>query len=310
VRSIRFRAAAVLAAAVVSTTADLLADRDADQAQFRADVDLVTLDACVRDPAGRVVAGLTADDFVVVENGVRQRVELFHAADDLPLNVVLLIDRSASMHGGKLDRARQAAAQFAASLRPADRLEIIAFNERATIVRAAEAATARLPLPALTATGATALYDAMMLAAHQLSRSRRIRPVPQVRDVVIVLSDGEDTASVMGFDEVLPVMRRSGALVYGLSLRAGRHGDTLGATWPLQQLARDTGASAIAVPQLESLAALYAEIDREVRTLYRLAYVSTNGHADGEWRTITVRVTNPQMRVRTRSGYYAARALR
>jgi Ca-activated chloride channel family protein len=281
------------------------------RAQFRADIDLVTLDVCVRDTAGRFVESLTSDRFVILENGVPQQVTVFEAADRLPLNVVLLLDRSASMYGEKLDRARTAALEFASLLGPEDRLEIIAFNQRAAIVQAAGAEPSALPmaLNRLSAIGSTALYDAMVIAANEIARSRR-KSEGYTRDLVIVLSDGDDTASLVGFDEVLPVLRRSGALVYGLSLRDGEAGETLGATWPLQQLARDTGAVAVAVPHLSSLSDLYAQINQEVRQLYRLGYVSSDKRADGQWRQLSVRVDVPDARVRTRAGYYAARVLR
>jgi VWFA-related protein len=224
---------------------------------------------------------------------------------------VLLLDRSASMYGEKLDRARTAALEFARLLGPDDHLEIIAFNQRATVVQTqgGHASSWPLALTQFSASGSTALYDAMAVAAHQLSRARR-NAEGYTRDLVIILSDGEDTASVVGFDEVLPLLRRSGALVYGLSLRADRAGETLGATWPLQQLARDTGAVAMGVPELDSLPRLYTQINEEVRQLYRLGYVSSDKRADGQWRELSVRVDVPEAKVRTRSGYYAARVLR
>jgi Ca-activated chloride channel family protein len=288
----------------------LLLSSLAVHAQFRADVDLVTLDVCVRDANGRFIESLASDDFLVLENGTPQQVSLFEPADPLPLNVVLLIDRSASMYGEKLDRARIAAVEFTRWLRPGDELQVVAFNQRATLVTRQDAGGDWLTtLKPLVASGSTALYDAMVLAAHQLGRVRRDAE-GQTRDLIIILSDGEDTASLVGFDEVLPMMRRSGALVYALSLRAGRSGEMLGATWPLQKLAHDTGAFARGVAQLDSLTELYAQINEEVRQLYRLAYVSSDKRADGQWRELSVRVDVPDAKVRTRSGYYAVRALR
>jgi VWFA-related protein len=282
------------------------------EAQFHADVDLVTLDVCVRDRSGQFVRDLRAEDFLVLENGVPQHITVFEPADRLPLNVVLLIDRSASMHGDKLDRAQRAATEFAHGLASMDRLEVIAFNQRAIVVTSDGQRdpgwTAKLLQ--LSATGSTALYDAMILAANQFRLARRAQATLLRRDVIIVLSDGEDTASVVGFDEVLPLLRRSGALVYSLSLRNNGTGQTTGATWPLQQLARDTGARAIGVPQLDSLDDLYAQINQEVRQMYRLGYVSTDGRASGEWRQIAVRIHALDVQARTRSGYYAAPSLR
>ena len=153
--------------------------------------------------------------------------------------------------------------------------------------------------------GLTALYDALLVATNEVVRARRA-PLPETREVIVLLSDGEDTSSRVGFEEVLPVLRRSGALVYSVSLRADVRGRWLGANWPMMVIARDTGARALGVPRLEALPELYREIDAEVRHLYRLAYVSNNDRRDGRWRTISVRVPSRDLRIRTRSGYYAA----
>lgn len=275
------------------------------QPRFRSDVDLVTLDVCVKDADGRFISGLSPDDFVVLEEGTRQRIALFEASDPLPMNVVLLIDRSASMRGEKLGRARAAAAAFVRLLGPRDRMKVIAFNERATIISSPAADAWSDALAPLTPTGATALYDAMVLAAHELGRIRRASDHLTARDVIIVLSDGEDTASLVGFEEMLPRLRRSGALVYGLSLRAGRNGQPTGAPWPLLRLAHETGATAMSVAELAQLDRLYEQIAVEVRHMYRIGYVSSDPRADGEWRTLSVRVADPRARIRTRAGYYA-----
>jgi Ca-activated chloride channel family protein len=276
--------------------------------RFKAGVDLVSLDVCARDAAGRFLTDLTADDFLVLENGKPQRISFVIPSGAVPLTAILLIDRSASMYGPKMERAVEAAAQFARRLGPDDRLEIIAFNHRAERVHAFGDDPARAPaaLASMTSTGSTSLYDALLVAANDLVRARS-GALPETREVVIVLSDGEDTASLVGFDEVLPVLRRSGALVYTVSLREGAEGEWLGASWPLLTLASETGARALGVPHLDALPKLYAEIDAEVRHLYRIGYVSTDERRDGQWRTVSVRVPSRDGRVRTRAGYYASR---
>jgi Ca-activated chloride channel family protein len=269
----------------------------------------VSLDLCVRDATGRFLADLTANDFLVLENGRPQRISFVMPSGAAPLTVILLIDRSASMSGPKLKRALEAAALFARSLGPDDRLEIITFNHRAERLHAFGDDPARVPaaLASITATGSTSLYDALLVAANEMARARR-GVLPETREAVIVLSDGEDTASRVGFEEVLPALRRSGALVYTLSLREGEDGERLGASWPLLALARDTGALALGVPRLDVLPALYAEIGAEVRHLYRIGYTSNDERRDGRWRTVSVRITtSADARVRTRSGYYASR---
>jgi len=286
---------------------------------FKTGVDLVSLDICVRDPSGRFVPDLSPDDFVVLEDGTPQQIGFLVPSSAVSLTGVLLIDVSQSMWGSKLKHALKAASDFAELLRPDDRLAMIAFNHRATRVHAFGDDPTHVPTALSSSIGAilssndssrlsTALYDALLVGANEILRARG-GPLPETREVIIVLSDGEDTSSLVGFDEVLPVLRRSGALVYSVSLRANERGEWLGANWPMLAVARDTGARALAIPRLEALPALYREIDAEVRHMYRLAYVSNNDRRDGQWRTISVRVPTRDARVRTRSGYYAPRAV-
>lgn len=276
---------------------------------FKSGIDLVTVDAVVRDSAGRLVETLSPEDFLVFENGQRQTLTFMEASGRVPLRLVLLIDRSASMSGPKLQRALEAARQLGDRLRPEDSLEIVAFNQRTTRLSlfGAERTGVDASLSSLTSDGLTALYDALLVAAGDLERYRPEDP-SEARDVIVVLSDGEDTGSISGFDEVLPALRRSGALVYALSLRANDHGGWQAATWPMLQLARDTGGRTVTVPSVDALAALYEDITTEIRHMYRLAYVSTDATRTGDWRSITVRTRNPSLTVRARSGYYAPRA--
>ena len=287
--------------------------------QFKAAVDLVPLDICVRDASGQFVPDLSAEDFLILENGKPQRVSFLVPSSAVPLNAVLLIDMSHSMYGPKLNRALEAARQFATLLAPGDRLQVIAFNRQMMRLHGFDDDPAQMPstltssmgaaLASIGSTGSTALYDALLVATNDLVKSRG-GALPETRDVIIVLSDGEDTSSRVGFEEVLPVVRRSGVLVYSVSLRASERGEWLGASWPMLQLARDTGARALGIPRLEALPELYREIDAELRHLYRLAYVSNDTRRDGQWRTISVRVPSRDARVSTRAGYYAPRTAR
>ena len=286
---------------------------------FKAAVDLVPLDVCVRDASGRFVPDLAANDFLILENGKPQQVSFLVPSSAVPLKAVLLIDMSHSMYGAKLNRALESAKEFAARLSPADRVEVIAFNRRTMRLHGFDEDPAHLvsiltssmegALRSIGATGSTALYDAVLVAINDLVKSRA-GVMPDTREVVIVLSDGEDTSSRVAFEEMLPAVRRSGVLVYSVSLRADERGEWLGASWPLMQLARDTGAQALGIPRLEALPELYREISAEVRHLYRLAYESNDERRDGQWRTILVRVPSRDARVITRAGYYAPRPAR
>lgn len=285
--------------------------------RFKAGVDLVSLDLCVRDASGRFVPDLSAQDFLILENGKPQQASFLVPSSAVPLTAVLLLDVSHSMYGDKLKRALEAARQFADLLGPDDRLAILAFNHRTMRVHAFGDAPAHVSTALSSsigqilasfefATASTALYDALLVAANEVTHARD-GSLPDTREVVVLLSDGEDTSSRVGFEEVLPVLRRSGALVYSVSLQSNERGEWLGATWPMLTLARDTGARALGVPTLEALPDLYREIVTEVRHLYRLAYMSNDTRPDGQWRTISVRIPSRDVRLRTRAGYYAPR---
>ena len=261
-RLLKLTGLTVTLAFAVFITASTGQSRDSTP-RFTTGIDLVSLDLCVRDASGRFVPDLSADDFVILENGKPQRVSFLVPSAAVPLTAVLLIDVSRSMYGPKLKRALEATRQFAELLGPNDRLDMIAFNHRATRIHAFSDDPAHVPT-ALSAsigaifsstevaTGTTALYDALLVAANEVTRARN-GALSETREVVVVLSDGEDTSSRVGFEEVLPVLRRSGALVYSVSLQANERGEWLGATWPMLALARDTGARAQGVPTLEAL---------------------------------------------------------
>ena len=299
---------------LLAVTVALTLLEGSSMAQFSTGIDLVPLDVCARGASGALLSNLSTEDFIVLENGRRQQVSLLVPPSALALRVVLLVDVSASMDGPKLAGAAQAARQFAQSLSSEDRLEIVAFNHRALRVHAFDddprlaAATSTASLESarlsLGSNESTALYDALLVAIEDLVRSRR-RGVGEARDVVILLSDGEDTSSRVDFEEALNVVRRSSVLVYSVSLRASERGEWLGPGWPMLQLAHDTGARAIGISSLETLPELYREIDAEMRHLYRLGYTSTDTTRDGKWRTISVRLSSPDARASTRSGYYA-----
>jgi Ca-activated chloride channel family protein len=288
--------------------------------RFRAGVDLVSVDVCVRDASGRFLPDLSAGDFRVLENGIPQHIEILEPSSAVPLTAVLLIDVSYSMSGAKLARALDAAGQFAALLRSDDRLAIIAFNRQAKMIHGfadsqTHAATglssdiAALMAWRAQSTGSTALYDALLVAVNQLTQARRESSSP-TREVVVLLSDGEDTSSRVGFEEVRPVLRRSGALTYSVSLRVDGRGQWTGPAWPMLALAQDTGARAVGVSHLDRLPEFYREIVAEVRHLYRIGYVSSDSRSDGQWRAISVRVPARDARVRARAGYYASQPAR
>lgn len=298
----------VLAAAGI-LAAVTLAAQDPGAPPFRSGVDLVAVDACVTDRFGRPLSALNASDFLVFEDRVPQRVTFFSAEGDLPLTAAVLLDRSSSMRGPKLERAKAAVVTFLHRLGSQDVGEVMAFNQRAErVVPFGTAPAAAAPLvDAIEAEGQTALFEATLVALRDLRTTRRAGENPR-REAVVVVSDGADTSSHVAFEDALEAVQRAGVIVYGVSLRTDERDRVLPPPWEFAQLARDSGGRAIAVSDVKMLDLVYADIAAELRHMYRLAYVPA-APGDGRWRSITVRVLDQQARVRTRTGYYSSRSI-
>jgi Ca-activated chloride channel family protein len=289
-------------------TRNSTASAPAGRPQFRSGVDLVSLDVCVRNRNGQLTAGLKPEDFLILENNVSQRIVLFSAEGRTRLSVSLLVDSSHSMAGPRLERAKAAAAEFIGTLRPDDLVEVISFNERANLRYSlgANQQQARLSLNDISAAGMTGLYEAALVATRRLEHAQRSRTL-EYRNVIVLLTDGEDTSSRLPFDDVLKDVRGSGVLIYTISLRTDKHDRVMPPPWQLAQLASDTGGRAVAVGDLSNLSQTYREIGAELLDLYRLAYVPSELVRDGSWRSVSIRVPGKDLVIRTRSGYYAPR---
>jgi Ca-activated chloride channel family protein len=123
-----------------------------------------------------------------------------------------------------------------------------------------------------------------------------------------VLSDGEDTSSVVSFEEVLDLAKRSETAIYCIGLRGSDVGSGRGfkeAEFVLRQLAQETGGRAFFPNDLGALAGIYSQISEELSNQYTLGYTSRNPKRDGQWRRIVVRVNRPSVVARTKQGYYA-----
>jgi VWFA-related protein len=190
-------------------------------------------------------------------------------------------------------------------------VEIIAFSRQADrrLPLGTDRAAARAAIAEIAPGGQTGLFEAVLIGIRDLERLERDRRPGQYRTALVVLSDGGDTSSRVSFDQVLEDARRSGVLVYGVSLRTDERGRSLAPPFGLAQLAHDTGGWVIAAHEPASVISIYQDIGAELRHLYRLGYNSSNPARDGAWRPLSVRVANPEARVRARAGYYAPRGL-
>jgi VWFA-related protein len=278
---------------------------------FEAGIEVIRLSLSVTDGHNRLVTGLSGPDFVVFEDGVRQDVSFF-TRDTLPLSVALLVDCSASMDA-KLPVAQEAGVRFVKTLRPEDLAQVVQFNDRSAVLQdfTADHPALEAALRRTRASGATVLYNALYVTLKQL-RSQG-RPDAPRRRAIVLLSDGEDTASVVDDDQVLELARQADVGVYVICLRPDRAQDReriafTQATYFLTALTRDTGGEVYFPSALSELDAVYGRIAEELRSQYTVGYVSGNDRRNGKWRHIVVRtVAHEDLRVRHKLGYYAAK---
>lgn len=280
---------------------------------FKSGIDVVSLNVTVTDGTktadGRnlFVTDLTRDDFIVFEDGAKQEVTYF-SRTSTPIALSLLIDTSASMET-KLATAQAAAAGFVNRLRPEDVAQVVDFDSRVSILQnfTADKAILTSAITKTTANGSTSLYNAIYIALKELKKVQFKTADELHRQAIVVLSDGEDTSSLVPFEEVLELAKRSDVAIYTIGLRAKQ--DTLGrgfneADFVLRQFAQETGGRTFFPQSVTELAAIYGQINEELESQYLLAYSSRNPKRDGKFRRIIVRTTRPNAVPRTRQGYY------
>jgi VWFA-related protein len=127
------------------------------------------------------------------------------------------------------------------------------------------------------------------------------------RQALVVFSDGEDTSSLVSFEEVLELAKRSETALYTIALR-GADTETKGfreAEFVMRQLAQESGGKAFFPMKIEDLNGVYSQIADELSSQYALGYTSRNARRDGAWRRIVVQVAKPSVTARTKRGYYA-----
>jgi len=279
---------------------------------FPTGIEIINLSLSVTDAQNNFVTSLGEGDFAVFEDGIRQELSLF-THENLPISMVIMIDTSASMEE-KLATAQAAATRFTKTLRPQDLCQIVQFNDRSTTLQpftndlgALEAAIRKTE-----ASGPTALHNSLYIALKDLMRDKKAAELR--RRAIVLLSDGEDTASLVTDDQVLDLARKSEINIYAISLRPNRASDRerqafSQAEYLINALTRDTGGRAFFPASLGELDAVYDRIAEELRTLYSIGYVSSNARRDGKWRRIVVRVPDREgITVRHKLGYYAPKA--
>jgi Ca-activated chloride channel homolog len=277
--------------------------------RFKGGVDLVSLTVTVTDGA-RYVTDLEEQDFEIFEDGVKQQPTFFSRVQS-PLALAILLDTSASMES-KIETAQEAAVGFARRMRRGDVMEIIDFDGQVNILQpfTSDVAALERAIRQASVNGSTSLYNAIYISLKDLQKARARSSEEIRREAIVVLSDGDDTSSLVAYDEVLDLAKRSETAIYAIGLRQNDtpRREFKEAEFVLRQLTQETGGRVFYPGAINELPKIYEQIAQELASQYAIGYVSKNPLRNGAWRRVAVRVSRPGLTSRTRQGYYAAAA--
>jgi Ca-activated chloride channel family protein len=295
----RFVVAVTIAAACATGLA-------AQGQRIRSGVELVSLNVTVTDGGGKYVTDLTEEEFEIFEDGAKQKLTFFSRTQQ-PISLALLLDTSASMDE-RMGIAQEAAIGFARQLRKEDQAEVIDFDSQVRILQAFtnDATTLEKAIRQTTPNGSTSLYNAIYISLKELKKVKAAAASDIRRQAIVLLSDGDDTSSLIEFEEVLDLAKRSETAIYAIGLRQGEiaRREFKEAEFVLKQLANETGGRAYFVTDARELPKIYQTIWDELSSQYAVAYSSGNPKRDGAWRRIQVRLLRPSTAARTKQGYY------
>lgn len=263
----------------------------AQQPTFSAKREAVRVDVLVTD-RGRLVNGLTAADFELRDNGVPQTIDLV-SFQQIPLNVFLALDTSASVSGQRLTDLQTAGHALLDRLAKDDRSALLTFSHTILRREALTGTTARVrqALTDVRPSGDTALVDGTYAAIM-------LDPADGGRNLLLVFSDGLDTASWLKPEHVLDSAKRSDFVVYGVSSRGPE-----GAKF-LEDLTEVTGGTTLKIASTQELSATFLKILDEFRQRYLISYSPTGVSRSG-WHRLEVRVKGRRVTVKSRAGYQA-----
>jgi len=256
---------------------------------FRSGIEVVELDVSVVR-GGHAVAGLTARDFVLTDQGVQQDVDSV-TLDQLPLSVSLVLDTSASVAGARLGRLVDASESVTRALRSDDRSSLITFSHLIDlrVSMTADMEAIRAALHAIHPSGGTALRDAVHVALE-------LRPRDRSRPLILVFTDGKDTASWLTEEAVIDSARRIGVVIHVVRVESDRF---------LEQLTDAVGGRTWSATSDRQLRELFTRALEEMRARYLLTFTPRGVKGPG-WHALTVKLKNGSADITARQGYFVA----
>jgi Ca-activated chloride channel family protein len=280
---------------------------------------LIDTTLSVRDAEGRIVSGLTQDDFTVVEDSVPQKIRFFAHDTQLPLSIGLIIDESGSQEKFVKEHEKDIETFLKQVLEPSDQAFALCFGNHLRLVsdftdsapaimdgvRSFDKGNMDFPElgPKEERELGTALYDAVYF-----SITEKLAAIHQRRKVLLVFSDGEENSSEHDLIDAITAAQNADVLVYAIRYTELKHGkmdarDRYGMR-ALDHLTSQTGGKTFDFHET-NLKQAFNEIAGDLRSLYDVAYQSTNPTRDGTYRKVVIQATRPGLTVRARAGYYA-----
>jgi VWFA-related protein len=270
---------------------------------FSSHVDLVNVDVTVVDKRGGFVSGLSKENFEILEDGVPQQINTSHH-EDIPVTIGIVVDNSGSMTAKK-DHIVAAAIGFVQASKPEDEVFVVNFNDDVYVSpNTSEGFTndvgaLRLAFSQVDTVGQTALYDAVVFALRHLGKGNHRKKA------LLVVSDGDDNASLSPKDKMLELARQSGATIYTVALYdegQGHYNTSL-----MKKLARVSGGQFYNPSSPDKVWNICQRVAKDIRERYTLLYTSSNLKRDGQWRKLSVRAVAPgrKLKVVAREGYFA-----
>lgn len=269
---------------------------------FRQGIDLVVVNASVTDKDGRPVLGLRREDFSVYEDGVEQPISQF-TGERVPISLGILVDVSDSMFGSRIADARKAIDRFVLDLlEPGDEAFLMVFNHEPELVKGWTFPPRDLAgsLDTVKPFGGTAIYDALLRTAPLLGKRRH------QRCGLVVVSDGEDTASDARLQDALAALNRTDAFVYAIAIDAPT-GPAINRRFSpdaLREITSQNGGYTAVIHVSPDLAEATERIATELNHQYTLGFSAVHG-ADGKYHLLRVRTHDLSQFSRSRRGYYA-----
>jgi VWFA-related protein len=277
------------------------------QTPTRLEVNVVQV-PLVTDSKGALITTLNKESFKLYEGNRLQKIDSFSRDSDLPLSIALLIDQSSSAID-QIEFERAAAMEFFNNTvkRGKDRALVIGFASDAELLVdfTDDPQKFSAGLQKLSAGGGTAVYDTLFLAANdRLSREDGER-----RKLIILISDGDDTASRYSLTHALTTVQKN-VIIYAISIN--RTGDSKSADRDrgdkaIKQMVDETGGRAYFPTKLSDLAGEFRKIEQELRSQYALSYTPVNPF-DGTYRKLRVEMVDRKHKARTRAGYIATKS--